>query len=343
MLLSEIAAKLGTQLYGDSDVDITGVNTIQDAGETELCFLTSSKHAKKLDQSRAAGVLVDHRLDDCSMPQLVGEDVNALLISLLKLFMPRLTPMSGIHPAAVIEPTAKLDTTVAVGPGAYIAHGVTIGSHTVIGANCSIGENTSIGSDCRLDSNVVVYHNCRIGNRCVVLSNSTIGATGFGYSFIDGQHRLVPHNGGVILEDDVEIGANSCVDRAKFGNTVVGAGTKIDNQVQVAHNVKIGKLCLLAGQVGISGSVRIGDGVVLGGKSGAVDNVSIGDGVIVGARSTVTSDIEAGKKVLGYGTSELTHELKCMSIYKRLPELAKEVKQLSKKIEELEAAKDNKN
>lgn len=342
MLLSEIAAKLGTQLYGDSDVDITGVNTIQDAGETELCFLTSSKHAKKLDQSRAAGVLVDHRLDDCSMPQLVGEDVNALLISLLQLFMPRLTPASGIHPAAVIEPTAQLDTTVAVGPGAYIAHGVTIGPQTVIGANCSIGENTSIGSDCRLDSNVVVYHNCRIGNRCVILSSSTIGATGFGYSFIDGQHRLIPHNGGVILEDDVEIGANSCVDRAKFGNTVIGAGTKIDNLVQIAHNVKIGKLCLLAGQVGIAGSTVIGNGVIFAGHAGAVDNITIGDGAILGVKSAATGDIPSGETFLGMPPQNMQRELRCIAVYQRLPEIAKQVKQLDKKVEKLEAAKDNK-
>jgi UDP-3-O-[3-hydroxymyristoyl] glucosamine N-acyltransferase len=206
-----------------------------------------------------------------------------------------------------------------------------------------VGENTTIGSHCRLDSNVVVYHNCQIGNRCIIQSNSTIGAVGFGYSFVDGQHRLIPHNGGVILEDGVEIGANSCVDRAKFGNTIIGAGTKIDNLVQVAHNVKIGKLCLLAGQVGIAGSAVVGNGVVFAGQAGLVDNKSVGDGAILAVKSVATEDIPAGETVLGTPPQNMQRELRCIAVYQRLPEMAKQVKELSRKVEKLEAAKDNKN
>ena len=343
MLLADIATKLQANLIGDGQKDITGVNTIQDASPSEVCFLASEKHAKKMLESSAAAVLTDKPITDCAAAQVVVANVNASLIVLLKLFAPSLTPLQGIHPTAVIEPTAKLSTAVTVGPGAYISHGVTIGENTFIGPHCSIGENTHIGVGCRLDSNVVVYHNCRIGNKCIIQANATIGATGFGYSYIDGQHQLVPHNGGVILEDGVEIGANTCVDRAKFGNTIVGAGTKIDNLVQIAHNVKMGRLCLLAGQVGIAGSTEIGDGVMFAGHSGAADNIKIGDRSIIATKSAATRDVPAGQTVLGMPPQNLRRELKCISVYQRLPELAKEIKQIEKKIEKLEAAKDNKN
>ena len=343
MLLSDIATKLQARLIGDGQQDITGVNTITDALSGEICFLTSAKHAKTLGQSAATGVLVDKPMDDCAMAQLVVANVNAALISLLKLFEPKLTAIEGVHPSAVVEPTASVDPSVAVGPGTYIAHGVHVDKNTVIGPNCSIGENTTIGSDCRLDSHVVVYHNCQIGNFCIIQANSTIGATGFGYSFIDGAHRLIPHNGGVILEDGVEIGSNSCVDRAKFGNTLVGAGTKVDNLVQIAHNVQTGKCCLMAGHVGISGSTKVGNGVVFAGASGSSDHVEIGDGAVLGAQAVATGKVEPGQTVLGLPARDVRKELKSKSVYRNLPELAKEVKQLGKKVEKLETAKDNKN
>jgi UDP-3-O-[3-hydroxymyristoyl] glucosamine N-acyltransferase len=341
MQLSEIADILKADQIGDVQVDITGVNTIRDATDSEICFLTSQKHLGQVSGSRAAAILVSEPLTDCPIPQLVVENADAGLIALLKLFAPELKGLSGIHPTAVVESTAEIDPTAVIGPGAYISHGVTIGGQTTIGANCSIGENTTIGQQCRLDNNVVVYHNCRIGNACVVQSNSTIGAVGFGYSLIDGQHRLIPHNGGVTLEDGVEIGANSCVDRAKFGNTIIGAGTKIDNLVQIAHNVRIGKLSLVAGQVGIAGSAEIGSGVVFAGAAGCSDHKSIGDGAIIAVRSVATEDIPAGETVLGTPPQEIRRELKCVALYQRLPELAKELKKLSKKVDKLESAKDN--
>lgn len=341
MRLSEIVLALQAKQIGEADVEITGVNTIRDAAESEICFLTSHKYIKEVSQSRAAAILVAEPLAECSMTQLVVDNVDTGLIALLKLFAHALKSFGGIHPSAVVESTANVDSTAAVGPGTYIGHGVKIGRQSVIGANCSIGENSSIGAGCRLDSNVAVYHGCQIGNACVIQSNSTIGATGFGYSFIDGQHQLIPHNGGVILEDGVEIGANSCVDRAKFGNTIIGAGTKIDNLVQVAHNVKIGKLCLLAGQTGIAGSVVIGNGVVFAGAAGSVDNISIGDGAIIAVKSAATSDVLPGETIYGNPPQSMKRELKCIAVYQRLPEISKELKQISKKVEKLEAAKDH--
>jgi UDP-3-O-[3-hydroxymyristoyl] glucosamine N-acyltransferase len=343
MLLSDIATKLQAEVIGDGQRDITGVNTISDACGTELCFLTSEKYLKKLARCHAAAVLVNKPIDDCDVVQLVVVNVDAALITVLKLFEPKLTPIKGVHPTAVIEPTATVDSSAAIGAGAYIAHGVQIGKETVIGPNCSIGENTTIGLNCRLDSHVVIYHNCQIGNFCIIQANSTIGAAGFGYSFIDGAHRLIPHNGGVILEDGVEIGSNSCVDRAKFGNTLIGAGTKIDNLVQIGHNVQTGKCCLMAGHAGVSGSVKMGNGVVFAGAAGAADHVDIGDGAVLGAQAVAVGKIDAGQTVLGLPARDLRQEMKSRSVYRKLPELAKEIKRLTKKVKELEAAKNDKN
>lgn len=340
--LAALAEHIGATLTGAAAVTVRGVNTIQAAGPDEVCFLTSQKHAKGLSETAAAAVIVSCVQEAWNRPQLVVDNVDRALIAAMTLFAPRLKTVAGIHPTAVVEDSARLDATVSVGAHAYIGHGVTIGPATVIGPGVSIGENSTIGARCRLDSHVVVYHQCRIGSGCIIQANSTIGSTGFGYSFIDGRHQLVPHNGGVILEDGVEIGANSCVDRAKFGDTVIGAGTKIDNLVQVAHNVTIGKLCLLAGHVGIAGSTQIGDGVVFAGAAGAADNVKIGDRAIFGAQTAATRDIKPGQVILGHVSQEMAHELRCRVVYKQLPELAKEIKQLHRKVDQLEAAKNDK-
>jgi UDP-3-O-[3-hydroxymyristoyl] glucosamine N-acyltransferase len=231
---------------------------------------------------------------------------------------------------------------VSVGANAVIDDGVEIGQNSIISSGCKIGENSKLGEHSRLDSNVVVYHNCRIGNNVIVQANSTIGSTGFGYSFIDGAHRLIPHNGGVIIEDFVEIGANCCVDRAKFGNTIIGAGTKIDNLVQIAHNVVIGKCCLIVAQAGIAGSCKLGDGVVLGGQVGLADNIEIGNGTMIGAQSGVSSSVPAGQKLLWTPAIKKEDAMRTIGLVLRLPKMAQQLKQLSKRIDKLEAAEDNK-
>jgi UDP-3-O-[3-hydroxymyristoyl] glucosamine N-acyltransferase len=229
---------------------------------------------------------------------------------------------------------------VSIGPNAVIDDRVEIGKNTCIGSGCKIGENSKIGKNCRLDSNVVVYHNCCLGNNVIIQSNSTIGSTGFGYSFIEGSHKLIPHNGGVVIEDFVEIGANCCIDRAKFGNTVIGAGTKIDNLVQIAHNVVIGKGCLIAGLVGIAGSCKLGDGVVLAGQVGLADNIEIGDGTMIGAQSGVPYDVAAGQQLLGRPAVERKEALRIIGLTGRLPKMAERLKQLERKVEKLKKNED---
>ena len=176
----------------------------------------------------------------------------------------------------------------------------------------------------------------------VVQANSTIGSVGFGYVFVDGAHKLIPHNGEVVIEDFVEIGANCCIDRAKFGSTVIGAGTKIDNQVQIAHNVVIGKCCLISGQVGVAGSCRIGDGVVLGGQVGLADNIEIGSGTMVGAQSGIMSSVGPGQKLAWTPAIDAKEAVRVVAQVLRLPKMAERLKQLGKRMKELEAAKDNK-
>ncbi len=354
LTVAQLAERLGAELVGDGCGQISAVGTIEAAGENEVAFVRGSKqnhvhfgttangkHISAAKQSLAGAVITGMRIEDLDKPQLIVKNVNAALIEALSIFAPELKPVTeGIDPTAKVADNAKIDSGAAIGAGVVIEDGAEIGLNSVIGSGCKIGQNSKVGGNCRLDSNVVVYHNCHIGNNVVIQANTTIGSTGFGYSLIDGSHKLIPHNGGVVIEDFVEIGANCCIDRAKFGNTTIGAGTKIDNLVQIAHNVVIGKNCLIAGLVGISGSCRLGDGVILAGQVGLADNIEIGNGVIVGAQAGVMNDIGAGEKVLGSPAIDIKEALRTMSLTMRLPKLNKQLKQLSKRVENLEKTKE---
>ncbi len=343
-------------MAGDGTGQIDSVGPIEAAGETQVTFIkdtgryqaradtpADAGHAAQLKKSRAGAVIVSRLIKGLPRPQLIVKNVDAALIEVLKIFAPTLkAPVAGIDPTAKLAPHVRIAEGVAVGPCVVIDDAAEIGANSIIAAGCRLGENSRIGENCRLHSNVVVYHNCTIGNNVIIQANTTIGSTGFGYSFIEGRHELIPHNGGVAIEDFVEIGANCCIDRAKFGNTIIGAGTKIDNLVQIAHNVVIGKCCLIAGQVGISGSCRLGDGVVLGGQVGLVDNVEIGAGTMVGAKSGVISNEPGGRQVLGLPAIERKEALRILGLTMRLPKLAEQLKQMHKRIRELEAAKNDK-
>jgi len=345
--VAQLAERIGAETVGKTDgADqlIVSVAPADTAGPGEVTFLANDKHRAAVEACDAGAVIVAERLEGLDKPQLLVENVDAALIEALTLFAPKLKPApEGIDSTAKVAEDAKIGPGASVGPGVVIGDGAEIGENSVIGSGCKIGENSKVGANCRLDSNVVVYHNCRLGDNVIIQANSTIGATGFGYSFIDGSHRLIPHNGGVVIEDFVEIGANCCIDRAKFDNTVIGAGTKVDNLVQIGHNVRMGKCCLIAALVGISGSCKLGDGVVLGGQVGLVDNIELGSGAMIGAKSGVMKDVEAGQKMIGAPALEQREAFRIMSLTMRLPEFAKQLKQLSKRMESLEAAKDDKN
>jgi len=342
LTIGEVAEHIGARLVGSGSATVSGVNSIEQAGPEHLSFITADKRAGKVTESKAAAVIVGKKIENVAVAQLVVDNVEAALITVLNLFAPKLTSPCGVHSTAVVEKSATIADNVAVGPAAYISHGVTIDAGTIIGAGCTIGENSTIGTNCHLDANVVVYHNCKIGNNCIIQANTTIGSVGFGYYVIDGRPKLIPHNGGVVIEDCVEIGAGTCVDRAKFGNTVIGAGTKIDNLVHIAHNVEIGKCCLIAGMAGISGSCRLGDGVVLAGQVGVADHIEIGRGAVIGAASGVTTNITTGQQVLGMPAVDARKELQIWALRKRLPEMTKKLKGIIKRLDKLEASENNK-
>ena len=344
--IEQLAKQLGAELIGNANNigrQISAVSPIKAAGESEVTFVTDDKHKAAVSQSHAAAVIVSARIDGLDKPQLIVKNVNAALIETLKFFAPELKAATeGIDPTAKVADNVKMAKGVHVGANVVIDDGVEIGQNSIIGSGCKIGENSKLGEHSRLDNNVVIYHNCYLGNNVIVQANSTIGSTGFGYSFIDGEHRLIPHNGGVIIEDFVEIGANCCVDRAKFGNTIIGAGTKIDNLVQIAHNVVIGKCCLIVAMAGVAGSCKLGDRVILGGQVGMADNIEIGDGTMISGQAGVMSSVPADQKMVLTPAMKKEDAWRTIALVLRLPKMARQLKQLSKRIEKLEAAEDDK-
>jgi UDP-3-O-[3-hydroxymyristoyl] glucosamine N-acyltransferase len=336
--LAEIAK---AQLIGSGKAEVRRAAPFESAGPDCITFAADQELLKNISGCKAAAVIVSKRVDS-NVPLLVVDNVEKALIKILREFMPQLDkPSAGIHKSAVVEKGASIDKTASIGPLVCIKKDAKIGPGTIIGAGGKIGENSVIGADCRLEDNVVVYHNCSIGNNCIIGANSTIGATGFGYYFIDGQHQQIPHTGGVLIEDCVEIGANTCIDRAKFGNTIIGAGTKIDNLVQIAHNVIIGKCCLIIAQAGIAGSSTLGNGVVLAGQVGIKDHITIGDGAQIGAQAGVINDIEPNKQVVGSPAIDVKEFFRQVLLKQKLPQMSRQLKELIKRVETLEAAKDN--
>lgn len=343
LAVKELAKCLGAELIGRDDGRLKAVRPIEAAGTEDVTFIADDKHISKLGSCKAGAVIVSRQIEKLQIPQLVVKNVQAALIEVLRLFAPESKQAAaGIDSTARIAGDARIGENVTIRAYVTVDSGVTIGNCTVVGSGCRVGRDSKIGSDCRIDDNVVIYHNCSIGNNCIIQANTTIGSTGFGYAFIDGQHRLIPHNGGVVIGDFVEMGASCCVDRAKFDNTVIGAGTKIDNLVHIAHNVVIGKCCLIAGQVGISGSCKIGDGVVIAGQAGMTDNIKIGNGVIIAGKSGVTHNINNGMKVFGMPAIDIRQARRIIGLSRKLPEFAKKLRQLDKRVERLETSKDDK-
>lgn len=343
--VEDLARELGAERAGSDagwDQALEGVQPVEAATATDVTFVTDPRHTPTAVATQAGAVLVAQGIDGLDRPQLLVKDVNVALIEALRLFAPKLQPPTpGVDPSARVADDVHLGEGASIGPFTVVERNVRIGAGTAIGGGCRIGESATIGAHCRIDSNVVVHHNCSLGDHVVIQANTTIGSTGFGYAFADGAHRLIPHNGGVVLEDFVEIGANCCVDRAKFGNTIVGAGTKIDNLVQVAHNVVIGKGCLIAAQVGIAGSCRVGDGVVLAGQVGLADNIEVGAGTMIGAQAGVMSSVAPGEKLAWSPAINVREAARVVAHILRLPKLAQDLKRLTAKVERLEAAEND--
>lgn len=312
---AELAARLGAELLGPGDVPLHRLDTLDQAGPGSLAFIRSHRFARLWVASKASAALISRTISLADLvpdfdpaspssprPLLIVPDADIAAISASEVFLPKAEPPApGVHPSAVVESGAVIASTAHVGPHCVVSAGAHVGERAMLMAGVFLGRDAKVGAHTTLHPGVKVLERCIVGAKCLLHAGVVIGADGFGFRpSPDGRGVVkVPHTGNVVIEDDVEIGANSCVDRAKFGSTLVGAGTKIDNLVQIAHNVRIGRGCLICGQAGLAGSVVLGDGVMLGGKVGVADNSEIGAGAKVGAHGGVTGDIPAGAVYMG--------------------------------------------
>jgi len=331
--LGDLAGRLGGRVEGDEDLRVGGVESLDEAAATDLALLTASRFREKALASRAGALVVTEKI--AADPALAGRTLLVIgnpgraLADLLELFHPPLPPPAGIHETAVVGEGAVIDPTASVGPYAVVGAGSRVGARTVLGAHAVIGRRCRLAADVVLHPHAVLYDGVEIGERSVVHAGTVLGADGFGYLFEGGHHRKIPQVGRVVVESDVEIGANSTIDRATLGATRIGSGTKVDNLVQVGHNVQIGKACVLCGQVGVAGSSQLGDGVLLGGQVGVSDHVELGPGVQVMGGSAVFRSQQSGG-LGGLPAMDLRKFRRVAAILPRLEEVLRRLKKLER-------------
>ena len=342
LTVGQIAEMVAGRVEGDASVRIEGIASLDAAGTGELTFAEDEKRAAQIADTRASAAIVGKFPEAADIALIRVENVQVAVAKYLKVLAgePDLPP-AGAHANAVISDQAEIAADAAIGPFVVIAAGAKVGPRAVLCAGAYLGPDAQVGPDAVLHQGAIVAGGCRVGARARIGPNSVIGYDGFGYYFADGAPHKIPHAGIVVIEDDVELGACSCVDRAKFGQTTIGAGTKIDNLVQIAHNVQIGKGCLLAGLVGVAGSARLGDNVVLGGHAGIRDNISIGDRTQATAFAAIAADVPDDQIVGGVPARPVKDQIRVVLSMAKLPDLLKRVKTLEARIKTLESAKDN--
>ncbi len=342
--LAELAERVGGTAEGDPALRLEGVAALEDAGPTHVSFFSNRKYRVAFEASRAGTVVVE---PDEKVPagRAVLRVRNAYLAfaKLTTLFHPPPAAAPEIAPSAVVHPAARVHPSAQVLPLATIAAGAEVGPRTIVGPGVHLGEGARVGADCLLHPGVVVRERCVLGDRVIVQPGAVIGSDGFGFAFDpegEGQgprHYKFPQIGIVVIEDDVELGAGTCVDRAALGVTRIGRGTKIDNLVQIAHNVEIGPLSLLVSQAGVAGSTKLGMGVVLGGQVGVVGHLKLGDGVRIAAQSGVMDDIGPGETWSGSPARPHAEWLKAVAALEKLAEMRKELARLRREIAQLRA------
>lgn len=315
------------------DLEVKGVGRLEDAGGDEVSFFAHPAYRVQLEATGAAAVIVAR---DFSPPTGCRSDLAWIRVDnpylavaeALRAFHPADRPAPGIHSTAVVAADAELGEGVHVAPRAVIGAGCSVGARTVVESGCVLGAGVRVGKDCHLHPNVTLYPGISLGNRVVVHAGAVIGADGFGYAQDGARQVKVPQVGTVEVEDDVEIGANACVDRATLGATRIGRGTKIDNLVQIGHNCRVGEHSVLCGQVGLGGSTVVGDGVMIGGQAGVRDHLRIGHGARVAGRSGVTDDVPDGARVAGFPHLEARQWRRAVAAVRRLPELLQRLRRL---------------
>ena len=338
MTLAEIADRLGCRLEGDGALDITCVATLDDAGPGDLTFLANPKYASRVATTRASAIILADDAPPAPCAMLRSAHPYRAFAQALVVLGRNERPPAGVHPTAVVSPDARLGAEVSIGPLAVIGSGATVGDRVVVHSHVVIGPGVTIGEDCVLHARVSIRERSRIGARVVIQDGAVIGSDGYGFvTDGDGVHHKIPQQSVVVLEDDVEIGANTTIDRPAVGETRIGQGTKIDNLVQIAHGVKVGRHSLLVAQVGIAGSSTIGDHVVLAGQVGVAGHVTIGDRVRATAQTGIPNSVDAGALVSGYPAIDNREWLKSSAVFRDLPELRRQLRSLEGRLEALEA------
>jgi UDP-3-O-[3-hydroxymyristoyl] glucosamine N-acyltransferase len=332
--LGELAKSLGGDLIGDPQTVVTGLATLASAGPEDLTFVSRSRYRTELQSTRAGAVIVGpNDREATGLPRIVCDDPYSGYARAAELFDEQPGPAAGIHASAVVDPGAQVSATASVGPLCHIGAGAVIGERTVIGAGCAIGERAHIGEDCRLHARVAVYADCVVGHRAIVHSGAVIGADGFGMADEAGRWRKIPQLGRAVIGDDVEIGANTTIDRGALDDTVIEEGVKLDNQIQVGHNVRIGAHTAMAGCVGIAGSTRIGRHCTVGGGAVILGHLEICDRVHVGAASVVTRSIRAPGEYAGlYPLQEKPRWARNAVLVRNLDDLLERIEALERRL-----------
>lgn len=344
--VGQLAALVEGSVEGDENIAILGISSIEDAQDGDITFAETEKLLSSAGRSRASAVIapvsasretsVSGGDGTYAKPLIRVKNPRFAFAQALRIFAPEPKVYKGIHPTAVIGENTHLGSNASVHALAVIGDNVTLGDNCVIYPFAYIGDNVTLGDNCVVYPHVVLHDNTQIGSSVVIHSGSVLGTDGFGYMFIENRHYKIPQIGRVIVEDDVEIGANVTIDKARTGSTRIGAGTKIDNLVHIGHNVTVGKNCVIVAQVGVSGSVDIGAGVILAGQVGIKDHVKIGDGTIVGAQAGVIGDLPAGTFVSGPQARPHAQEMRAQALHYKLPDLARQVRDLEARLAALE-------
>ena len=334
MKLGIIAKKIGAILDGDFEIEITGLGALNNCNKGDITFLSNERYSKFVNNTNASAVIVSKDFKDnvdCALLKVDNPDDSFGKVALL--FHKKISPKKGIHESAFISQDVKLGKNISIGPNSSIDSDVKIGDNTIIGSNVVIGSGTVIGNNSHILSSVTIREQCVIGSNVIIHNGSVIGSDGFGYSLEkNGKRKKIPQLGIVVIEDDVEIGANSCIDRARFGKTIIGQGTKIDNLVQVAHNVCIGEDVVICGQVGIAGSSKIGDKTILAGQVGVSGHLNVGKNVIANAQAGITKNIKSGSHVMGMPAIDSKKFNKSYAIFVKLGDLRKKIMEIYKNI-----------
>ena len=335
--LTELAAELGGEVIGNGATVIRGVAGIREAMPGDVTFLANSRYDAHLAETRASAVICSRDRREAHLPLLVVDNPYLAFQRAVLIFRPdRHRPLPGIHPTAVVAPDVELGRDVSLGPYCVVESGARIGDRVVLMSGTYVGHWAVVGEDSTLHPRVVVREECIVGARCILHPGVVVGSDGFGFAFDAGRYHKVPQVGNVVIGNDVEIGSNTTIDRATTHSTRIGDGSKIDNLVQIGHNVVIGRHCIIVAQVGVSGSTELEDYVTLGGQAGLVGHIRIGRGAMVGAQSGVTKSVPAETAVTGYPATQHTIWKRLQALIHRLPDLAQRARDLEERVKELE-------